>query len=119
MVNFAFFSCCVVARGGPRGPQSKPHAAHPDGEQTEIDGCVNVYLTAFLRIGAASLNLDCETTAGSLRATGASALLAANAPIPLIKLMGRWRSDEVFRYLHLQTESLTASYASNMLQAAP
>ena len=76
-------------------------------------------LAAFLRLGAASLNLDCETTAGSLRATGASALLAANTPIPLIKLMGRWRSDEVFRYLHLQTESLTASYASNMLQAAP
>ena len=76
-------------------------------------------LTAFLRIGARSLNLACDTTAGSLRATGASALLAANTPIPLIKLMGRWRSDEVFRYLHLQTESLTAPCASDMLQAAP
>ena len=77
-------------------------------------------LTAFLRTGARSRGLDESTvTAGTLRAAGATALLAAEVPVPLIKLLGRWRSDEVFRYLHLQTESLTASYASDMLQAAP
>ena len=35
------------------------------------------------------------------------------------KLIGRWRSDEVFRYLHTQADPLMQQHASRMLAAAP
>ena len=57
-------------------------------------------LTSTLRLHAAiHAPTVCVSTA-SLRATGATALLAAGTALHLIKLVGRWRSDEVFRYFH-------------------
>ena len=43
-----------------------------------------------------------EVNARSLRAGGAMALLCAQVDSDVIKLIGRWRSDEMLRYLHLQ-----------------
>jgi hypothetical protein len=63
-------------------------------------------LTAHLRIAATLLGLNVNTTAGALRCTGATALLQGKVPLELIKLVGRWRSDEVFKYLHCQSEPL-------------
>jgi hypothetical protein len=44
-----------------------------------------------------------DISARSLRAGGAMALLCANVDSNVIKLIGRWRSDEMLRYLHLQS----------------
>lgn len=73
-------------------------------------------LNAFLRMGATLCGTDARCTAGALRCTGATALLNSQQPPELIKLLGRWRSDEVFRYLHLQSSPLTAAVAETMLQ---
>ena len=43
-----------------------------------------------------------HVSARSLRAGGAMALLCAQVDTDVIKLIGRWRSDEMLRYLHLQ-----------------
>jgi hypothetical protein len=72
-------------------------------------------LTSSLRMCAALLQLDVDTTVGALRCTGATAALEGDVPVSLIKLLGRWRSDEVFRYLHLQSETLMAPVATHML----
>lgn len=76
------------------------------------------YLTQQLRIAASLLGLTVATTAGALRCTGATALLQGKVPIELIKLVGRWRSDEVFRYLHTQSEPLMSPLANTMFSAA-
>ena len=63
-------------------------------------------VTTFLRKVAISVEVDQPPTVGALRCTGATALLEGRIPTSLIKLLGRWRSDEVFRYLHTQSEPL-------------
>jgi hypothetical protein len=57
-------------------------------------------LTSMLRIQALTLAPNTTISIAGLRATGATALLNAGTALPLIKLVGRWRSDEVFRYFH-------------------
>jgi hypothetical protein len=57
-------------------------------------------------------------TVGALRNTGAQALLQAQVPLPMIKLIGCWQSDEVFRYLTACSEHLMASFAEAMLRHA-
>jgi hypothetical protein len=65
-------------------------------------------LTAHLRRAAIilfpTLGFDPKNiSARSLRAGGAMALLCAQVDSNVIKLIGRWRSDEMLRYLHLQS----------------
>jgi len=52
----------------------------------------------------------------SLRASGAMALLCANVDTDRIRLLGRWRSDEMLRYLHVQADPVVAPIASAMLR---
>jgi hypothetical protein len=52
----------------------------------------------------------------SLRSSGAMALLCAKVDTDMIRLLGRWRSDEMLRYLHVQTFPLLAPLASQMLR---
>jgi hypothetical protein len=40
----------------------------------------------------------------STRAGGAMALLCAGVDSDRIRLVGRWRSDEMYRYLHVQAQ---------------
>ena len=54
-------------------------------------------------------------SARSLRASGATALLQAGTDVSRIKLLGRWKSDEVFRYLHTTSHHLMDSFAQSML----
>jgi hypothetical protein len=75
------------------------------------------YVTNFLKLTASLLGHEFQTTAGALRCTGATALLEGQVPIHLIKLVGRWRSDEVFRYLHTQSPTLMGPLATTMLGA--
>ena len=74
-------------------------------------------LTAMLRLHALQHAPDLSVSAASLRPTGATALLTAGVPIELIKLVGRWRSDEVFRYFHSQS-NLTAALSQQLLDNA-
>lgn len=52
----------------------------------------------------------------SLRATGATSLLCAQVDTDRIRLLGRWRSDEMLRYLHVQAYPVVADLAPTMLQ---
>jgi hypothetical protein len=52
----------------------------------------------------------------SLRSSGAMSLLCAKVDTDMIRLLGRWRSDEMMRYLHVQTFPLLAPLAAQMLQ---
>jgi hypothetical protein len=78
-------------------------------------------LTHMLRLSAQILGpqhgfLPSDISARSLRASGAMAMLCANIDPTRIRLLGRWRSDEVFRYLHVQAEPLMRHFSSQMLQ---
>jgi hypothetical protein len=56
-----------------------------------------------------------EITVRSLCASGAMALLLGGIDTNVIKLMGRWRSDEMMRYLHVTAQALTHNHAHTML----
>ena len=45
------------------------------------------------------------------------ALLVSNVDTDMIQLLGRWRSDEMFRYLHLTAEPITKDFARLMFSA--
>ena len=55
-----------------------------------------------------------EISARSLCAGGAMALLCARINSNIIRLVGRWRSDEMFRYLHAQAYLLMHTFAQQM-----
>jgi hypothetical protein len=56
-----------------------------------------------------------EVSARSLRAAGAMALLCAHVDSDTIRLLGRWRSDEMLRYLTVQAQPIMRDFASRML----
>ena len=58
-----------------------------------------------------------DVSARSLRAAGAMALLVAKVDPDIIQILGRWRSDEMFRYLHLSAEPIMKDFAAKMLNA--
>jgi hypothetical protein len=51
----------------------------------------------------------------SLRSSGAMALLCGNVDTDRIRLLGRWHSDEMLRYLHVQALPVVADIAPTML----
>jgi len=59
--------------------------------------------------------LPTDVSARCLRAAGANALLCSNVDTDIIRLLGRWRSDEMLRYLHLQASPLMSDFAKRML----
>ena len=61
--------------------------------------------------------MPCDVSARCLRAAGATALLLAQVDTDIIRLIGRWRSDEMLRYLHVQAYPLMRNYAQQMLSA--
>lgn len=75
-------------------------------------------LSQHLKLAAHMLGLDISPNAGALRATGATALLQGKVSTGLIKLIGRWRSDEVFRYLHTQSATLMDPFSNLMIESA-
>jgi hypothetical protein len=79
-------------------------------------------ITAMLRLSATALyptlGIDPKRiSARSLRAGGAMALLCARVDTDIIRLVGRWRSDEMLRYLHLQAYPLMRTFAQRMLSS--
>ena len=57
-----------------------------------------------------------DISARALRAGGAMALLCAQVDSDLIRLLGRWRSDEMLRYLHVQAQPVMRNFSRLMLQ---
>jgi len=55
-----------------------------------------------------------EISARSLRAGGAMALLCGKVDHNLIQLLGRWHSDSMLRYLHLQAQPIMKQFAKAM-----
>ena len=45
------------------------------------------------------------------------ALLVANINQDIIQILGRWRSDKIFCYLHLTAEPIMQHFAAKMLNA--
>jgi hypothetical protein len=43
------------------------------------------------------------------------ALLCAHVDTDIIRLLGRWRSDEMLRYLHVQAEPVMRDFSRRML----
>jgi hypothetical protein len=79
-------------------------------------------ITSSLRTAVEYIGLDLgflpnEVSARSLRAGGATALLVGKVDPDIIQLIGRWRSDEMLRYLHLSAEPVMKDFARKMLQA--
>ena len=79
-------------------------------------------LTTCIRDSVAHLGpslgfLPQDVSARCLRAAGATALLLAKVDPDVIRLIGRWRSDEMLRYLHVQAYPLMKDYARQMLSA--
>jgi hypothetical protein len=56
-----------------------------------------------------------DISARSLRAGGAMALLCAQVDSDIIKLLGRWQSDTMMRYLHVQARPVMCNFAARML----
>ena len=61
--------------------------------------------------------LPTDVSARCLRAAGATALLLARVDPDVIRLISRWRSDEMLRYLHVQAYPLMRDYSQRMLSA--
>jgi hypothetical protein len=72
-------------------------------------------ITHLLRKAADCTAYPGNYTVGSLRNSGAQALLEAGVPKAMIQLIGRWRSDEIFRYLTANSESLMQPFAESMI----
>lgn len=67
-------------------------------------------------LGASALGfLPSDISARALRAAGANALLCGGVDTDVIRLIGRWRSDEMLKYLHTSAEPLMRDYAKQML----
>jgi hypothetical protein len=71
--------------------------------------------TAVIALGPGLGFQPSDISARCLRAAGAMALLCAQVDTDVIRLLGRWRSDEMLRYLHLQAEPVMRNFASLML----
>ena len=57
-----------------------------------------------------------DISARSTRAGGAMAMLCGGIDSDRIRLIGRWRSDEMYRYLHVQAQPVMAGVAATMLR---
>jgi hypothetical protein len=73
--------------------------------------------TAVYALGPTTLGFKpSDITARCLRAAGAMALLCARVDTDIIRLLGRWRSDEMLRYLHLSAQPIMRDFSRQMLQ---
>jgi hypothetical protein len=66
-------------------------------------------------LGAPYGYLPTDISARSLRAGGAMALFNSDVDSDTIRLIGRWQSDAMLRYLHLQAQPVMQGFARRML----
>ena len=101
-------------------PPHQPLASYVDPASLTLRRIKPSDLTALLRLSVRLLGptygfLPSDVSARSLRAAGAMALLCAHVDTDRIRLLGRWRSDEMLRYLHVQAEPVMRNFSSQML----
>jgi hypothetical protein len=101
-----------------RAPPTAPLYSYFTG--TAWHSITSTTLTQHLRwaataVGAASGITANDISIRSLRSSGAMALLCANVDPDKIRLLGRWRSDEMLRYLHVQAFPIVAPLAAQMV----
>jgi hypothetical protein len=101
-------------------PPTQPLASYVHPTTLRLTRISPAELTSLLRLSTAILGpqfgfLPKDISARSLRAAGAMALLCANVDSDRIRLLGRWRSDEMLRYLHVQAEPIMRHFSSQML----
>ena len=101
-------------------PATQPLASFLDPVSNQLTRLSPADLTAILRLSVTVLGaqfgfLPSDVSARSLRAAGAMALLCADVDSDRIRLLGRWQSDQMFRYLHVQAEPVMRNFSSRML----
>lgn len=102
-----------------RTPHHLPIASY---YTTEIHRLVRVTaLDVTSRLKAAATALQpvtgipaAEISARSLRAGGAMALMCANIDCNVIQMLGRWHSDSMIRYLHVQAQPIINRLSARM-----
>ena len=101
-------------------PPNTPLSSYYDA-QGNLQHIKPAHITSALQDAVRFLNptvlgfLPSDVTARCLRAAGANALLSAQVDSDHIRLLGRWRSDEMLRYLHLQAQPIMHRFAGLML----
>ena len=123
------YVCCVKATKrrvchlrAHNAPLSAPLARVYSADGHRPSGVTPALITKTLRDAVRCLGptlgfLESEVSARSLRAAGAMALLVAKVDPDIIQILGRWRSDEMFRYLHLTAGPIMKNFARRMLHA--
>ena len=71
-----------------------------------------IFAPRLLRINAEGM---ARATHADPRAGGAMALLCGHIDANIIRLVGRWQSDAMFRYLHAQALPLISALSTTML----
>lgn len=102
-----------------RAPMHTPLYCYFDGVKWRNIDATKLTLTlrsAAAAVGAASGISASDISARSLRSSGAMSLLCARVDTDVIRLLGRWRSDEMLRYLHVQALPILAPLAAQMLR---
>lgn len=99
--------------------QSTPLATAYTSSQNST-GITSTQLTEALKLAVRFLGpslgfLPEDVTSRSLRAAGANALLCGGVDTDVIRLIGRWRSDEMLRYLHTQAGPVMRDFSRKML----
>jgi hypothetical protein len=99
-------------------PMTTPLYAYCDVAWKRIDTTTltQFLCTAVTAMGAHYGIQPVDVSVRSLRSSGAMSLLCAKVDTDTIRLLGRWRSDEMLRYLHVQSFPLVAPLASHMLR---
>jgi hypothetical protein len=88
---------------------NKAHYVTPDD--------ISLTLKSYVRTIGPSLGFSHkDVSARSLCAAGAMALLSAHVDTNTIQLLGRWRSDEMLKYLTVQAQPIMRDFLSHMLQ---
>ena len=110
----------VMALRNAGAPPSTPlHAFFHQGRWCVVT-CLHVtdQLRLAVRVIGSQYGLQpADISARSLRCSGAMALLCAAVDTDIIRLIGRWRSDEMFRYLHTQAAPLTKNLSRRMVDS--
>jgi hypothetical protein len=101
-----------------KATQDTPLATYYHGNRKHAVTATNISdaLKTSVRTLGPTLGLIAEDiSARSLRAGGAMALLCAQVDTNIIRLLGRWQSDVMMRYLHLQAQPIMRGFSRQML----
>ena len=109
----------IIALRQAGAPSNAPLATYRDATGlhvlTATDFTWALRLTAAVH-GAAFGVTPADVSAGCFRTTGAMALFCGNVDSTRIRLVGRWQSWAMLRYLHLQSRTATQGLSAAMLR---